>query len=84
MKKILLPLAMAALFAIPAGANAAPCRDGHGHFVKCGPEARRDRHPGPAMTPAHRPMGPAMMRGPAMAPHHKGPCKDGKGKFVKC
>ena len=79
MKKILLPLAMAALFAIPAGANAAPCRNDHGHTVRCGPVARHDRHPGLAMAPAHhRPMGPAM------APHHKGPCKDARHKFDKC
>lgn len=90
MKKILLPLAMAALIALPAGANASPCRNAKGQFAKCGTPgalppgaaAKKGKPAGPAMAPAMKPAPKAA--GPAMAPMKKAPCKDAKGKFAKC
>lgn len=77
MKKLLLPLAMMALIALPATAQAEQCRNAKGQFAKCGtPGAVHGR---PKAAPA---MKPAMA--PAMAPAKKAPCKDGKGKFIKC
>jgi hypothetical protein len=40
MKKLLLPVALIALFALPATADASPCRNAKGQFAKCGTPAR--------------------------------------------
>ena len=73
MKKFLLPLAMLALIAVPAGANAAACRNAKGQFAKCGtPGAMTDAQyrtmkgkpaapaAKPAAMPAAKPAKPAM------------------------
>jgi hypothetical protein len=95
MKKLILPMALLALIAVPATADASPCRNAKGQFAKCGTpgalpagaKAAPAMKAGPAMAPAMK-AGPAMAAkpaaGPAMAPVKKGPCKDSKGKFVKC
>jgi len=77
MKKILLSLAMAALVAVPVGANASPCRTAKGQFAKCGTPgalppgagAKKDKPAGPAMAPAMKPA--PKPAGPAMAPAMK-------------
>jgi len=74
-----LPLALA----VPTVAQAAPCRDAKGQFVKC---------PAPAVKTTTRVTAKAVAK-PAPAPMKvtkttvkvtKGPCKDAKGKFIKC
>ena len=95
MKKLILPMVMMAIMALPGAADAASaCRNAKGQFAKCGtpgalPPGAKAVKAAPAMKPAMAPaMKPAMapaMKGPAMAPAmKKGPCKDSKGKFVKC
>jgi hypothetical protein len=78
MKKVLFSLALAALVAVPAGAQASPCRNAKGHFAKCGTPGALP--PGGAGKPADKPAGPAMApmmkpsnkhAGPAMAPMMK-------------
>ncbi len=79
MKKFLLPLAMLALIAVPAGANAAACRNAKGQFAKCGtPGAMTDAQyrtmkgkpaaaaAKPAAMPAAKPAMPAAAAKPAM------------------
>jgi hypothetical protein len=84
MKKLLLPLAIMAIAALPASASAEQCRDGSGKFAKCGtpgavPASQykkvgdKKAPAGPAMkpaAPAMKPAAPAMkpMAGPAMKP----------------
>jgi hypothetical protein len=92
MKKLMLPLALFAVLALPAAANASPCRNAKGQFAKCGTPGALPA--GQKATPAMKPAGPAMApvmkpaaapaMAPAMAPAKKGPCKDAKGKFIKC
>ncbi len=93
MKKLLLPMMLMAVLAVPATAEAASCRNAKGQFAKCGTPgampAGTKAAPAmkPAMAPAMKPaMAPAAKTGPAMAPvaKKKGPCKDSKGKFIKC
>lgn len=95
MKKLILPIAMLALFAVPAAAQASQCRNAKGQFAKCGtpgamPAGAAKAAPAmkpaaPAMKPAAPAMAPAMKpAAPAMAPAKKAPCKDAKGKFIKC
>jgi len=82
MKKVLFSLALAALVAVPAGAQASPCRNAKGHFAKCGtPGAlppggagkHADKPAGPAMAPAMKPAGPAMAPMMKPADKHVGP-----------
>ena len=74
MKKFLLPLAMLALIAVPAGANAAACRNAKGQFAKCGtPGAMTDaqyrtmkgKPAAAAAKPAAKPAMPAAAAKPA-------------------
>jgi hypothetical protein len=80
MKKLLLPIAMMALFALPATAQAEQCRNAKGQFAKCGtpgavPAGQYKAKAGPAMkpaAPAMKPAAPAMKpAAPAMAPAAK-------------
>lgn len=69
-------LALAAIAALPSIANAAPCRDAKGKFIKCPPAAA---------VPAPR----AASRSHAVASHNgvaarKAPCRDSHGRFAKC
>jgi hypothetical protein len=95
MKKLILPMMLMAVLAVPATAEAASqCRNAKGQFAKCGTPGAMPAKGGPAMKPAMAPamkpvmkptMAPAMKPSPAMAPaKKKGPCKDSKGKFIKC
>lgn len=94
MKKFLLPLAMLAIVAVPASANAAAaCRNAKGQFAKCGtPGAMSDAQyramkgkPAAAVKPvvAAKPAVAAAAAKPAAAARAM-PCKDAKGKFIKC
>ncbi|MBN9144150.1 MULTISPECIES: hypothetical protein [unclassified Novosphingobium] len=67
MKKLLLPMALMALVALPASAQAEQCRNAKGQFAKCGtPGAMPSKaKAGPAMKPAAPAMKPAA---PAMKP----------------
>jgi len=67
MKKLLLPLAMIALFAVPATASADQCRNAKGQFAKCGTpgaipasqyKAKGKAPAAPAMAPAMKPAKP--------------------------
>jgi hypothetical protein len=62
-----LPLALA----VPSMAQAAPCRDTHGKFIKCPPAK-----PAPAVK--------KVVVTKQQVTVKKGPCKDAKGKFIKC
>lgn len=95
MKKLLLPLAMLAMFTIPATASAAEhCRNAKGQFAKCGtPGAVPDSQyvskgeKAAGVKPKAAPMPKAApAAAPAVAAPVKagGPCKDAKGKFIKC
>jgi hypothetical protein len=67
MKKLMLPLALVAVLALPAAANASPCRNAKGQFAKCGTPGAMPA--GGKAAPAMKPAGPAMA--PAMAPAMK-------------
>ena len=91
MKKFLLPLAMLALIAVPAGANAAACRNAKGQFAKCGtPGAMTDaqyrtmkgKPAAAAAKPAAKPAMPAAAAKPAM-PAAK-PAAAAPAKAVAC
>jgi hypothetical protein len=93
MKKLLLPMVMMAIMAVPATADAASqCRNAKGQFAKCGtpgalPAGTKAAKAGPAMKPAMAPamkMAPAAKATPTPAAKKKAPCKDSKGKFIKC
>lgn len=77
-------LALAAALALPVAANAAPCKDAKGKFIKCPPPAAAPA----AVAPAARPAAAATHA--AAAPAHaatprKAPCRDAKtGRFTKC
>jgi len=64
MKKLMLPLALFAVLALPAAANASPCRNAKGQFAKCGTPGALPA--GQKAAPAMKPAGPAMA--PAMKP----------------
>ncbi|WDF71056.1 hypothetical protein [Novosphingobium sp. KACC 22771] len=66
MKKLLLPMALMALVALPVGAHAEQCRNAKGQFAKCGTPGAMPAKAGPAMKPAAPAMKPAMA--PAMKP----------------
>lgn len=80
MKMLSIAAAFVAAMTIPVAANAAPCKDAKGHFVKCPPPAAAL-----PITPPARPMTrPTPM---AAAPHAAATvqrCRDGKGHFIKC
>lgn len=76
MKKLLLPMALMALVALPVGAHAEQCRNAKGQFAKCGTPGAMPAKSGPAMKPAAPAMKPAMApamkpAAPAMAPAMK-------------
>ena len=64
MKKLILPMVMMAIMALPATADAAsPCRNAKGQFAKCGTPGALPAgvKAAPAMKPAMKPaMAPAM------------------------
>ena len=74
-------LALAAALAIPVAANAAPCKDAKGKFIKCPPPAAAPAASArPAAAATHAAAAPAHAATP-----HKGPCRDPKtGRFTKC
>lgn len=80
MKK--LAIAIAAIIALPAVANAAPCKDAKGKFIKCPPAAAATLAPAAIATHAATPH-PAATH--AAATVRKAPCRDAKtGRFKKC
>lgn len=92
MKK--LAIVLAAFVALPAAANAAPCRNAQGHFTKCPPAGAAHATPAARATPAAH-MAPAGRPAPAArtamaartvaAPAGRKPqCRDAKGRFKKC
>jgi hypothetical protein len=70
MKKLLLPLAIMAIAALPASASAEQCRDGSGKFAKCGTPGAVPASQYKKVGDKKAPAGPAMkpMAGPAMKP----------------
>lgn len=65
---------------LPMSANAAPCKDAKGKFIKCPVTAPATVKPTVAVIPAAAPAKPVG----AVAAPKAAPCKDAKGKFVKC
>ena len=77
-------LALAAALALPVAANAAPCKDAKGKFIKCPPPAAAPAAVAPAARPAAAATHAAAAPAHAATPH-KGPCRDAKtGRFTKC
>ena len=77
-------LALAAALAIPVAANAAPCKDAKGKFIKCPQPAAAPAAVAPAARPATAATHAAAAPTHAATPH-KGPCRDAKtGRFTKC
>lgn len=83
MKNLALAIAFAAAaFAVPATADAAPCKDAKGKFIKCPPApaaAQATAASRPAATHAAR---PAAARPATPATTHR--CRDAKGRFARC
>lgn len=79
-KFLMSAVAALAIAALPMTAQAAPCKDAKGKFVKCPPAAAAK----PAAAPA-KPAAPAKAAAakPAAA-GKKAPCRDAKGRFTKC
>lgn len=89
MPKLLIAIAAAmTIAAVPMTADAAPCKDAKGKFIKCPPSATPTTKPpvkpvpAAAAKPAAKPAGAAPAK-PATA-GKKGPCRDAKGRFAKC
>jgi len=61
MKKLLLPLAIFAIAALPASASAEQCRNGNGQFAKCGT-------PGAVLASQYKSKGDKKGAAPAMKP----------------
>lgn len=81
MNRLALAFAVAA-FALPAAAQAAPCRDTHGHFVKCTQAT-------PAKAPTRAAMATRAAAKPAASAHKTAAagaarCRNAKGQFAKC
>ena len=75
MRNILIAAAAAfSLAIIPMSAEAAPCKDAKGKFVKC--------PPAPAAKPA--PAKVATKKVTTKTTVKKAPCRDAKGRFTKC
>lgn len=70
-------IALAAIVALPSVANAAPCKDAKGKFIKC-PPAATATHAAAATAPR-----PATTHA-AATPARKAPCRDARGRFKKC
>ena len=71
MKKLLLPITMMALFALPLTAHAEQCRNAKGQFAKCGTPGAVpvSQYKSKAGAPAMKPAAPAMKpAAPAMKP----------------
>lgn len=81
MPKFLMSVAaIVAIAALPMSAQAAPCKDAKGKFVKCPPAAAAK----PAATAA-KPSVPAKATPAKPAPAgKKAACRDAKGRFMKC
>jgi hypothetical protein len=84
-----LAIALTAILALPVAANAAPCRNAQGHFVKCPPAA--PVHAAPAVRAATMTQAMPVARSRpvrATAAHptaaRKAPCRDATGRFKKC
>ena len=95
MRKISIAFALAALIAVPATAQAAPCKDAKGKFIKCPPAAA------PAAVATKAAMAAkveaktakkvavaakadAKVAKKAAAKAVAGRCRDAKGRFAKC
>lgn len=81
MNRLALAFAVAA-FALPTAAQAAPCRDAQGHFVKCTQAAT-------GKTPARAMAAPRAAAKPAASTHKAAAagaarCRNAKGQFAKC
>jgi hypothetical protein len=81
-----LVIALAAILIMPAAANAAPCRNAQGHFIKCAPAAAAPAaRSAPVVHAAPAAHTPALHATAARAPAgRKAPCRDAKGRFKKC
>ena len=84
-----LAIALAAILIMPAAANAAPCRNAQGHFIKCAPATAAHVAPAAraapiahAAPPAHAPAVHATAARASAG--RKAPCRDAKGRFKKC
>ena len=88
MSKFLISIvATLALAAVPMTAQAAPCKDAKGKFIKCPPAPAAKAAATPAKPAvAAKPAAPAKATTPAKpsAGAKKAPCRDAKGRFTKC
>lgn len=76
-------IAIAAIILPVAPANAAPCKDAKGKFIKCPPAAAVTH--APAATATHVAISHPATAHPAAATTRKAPCRDAKtGRFKKC
>jgi len=76
-----LALAFVAALALPAAAQAAPCRDTQGHFVKC-TQAVAAKAPARAAVATRAAAKPAAAHKTAAAGATR--CRNAKGQFAKC
>lgn len=76
-------VAIAAILALPSVANAAPCKDAKGRFIKCPPAATATRAPAAAVSHAASSPHPAATHATATSAR-KAPCRDARGRFKKC
>jgi hypothetical protein len=76
-------VALAAILALPTVANAAPCKDAKGKFIKCPPAATVTHAPAAAARHAATAPRPVATHA-AASPARRAPCRDARGRFKKC